>query len=298
MTAGMKTVVDSMFEKFKEMKSPDDEDGVVRAGGEKYQAISHMDFKATAPTIKDDNPDLDAHDRLFDVMMENYAHGSRKPRAIDTLYKYAFSFKEGSTRRKVYERGIRTATRLKRLPKEAAEVLAEIRAELRSFIWETPIQQMTRLDDKFTTIQQGGLSHANFRALWLDILEDIEECEKMDKKTPQQLYIAYLNKLTPTLRMSVMTKEWRLDGPNKLPRSPETHEEVAMACGMVLEERANITAAGDDHRHDRMMVVEPESSRPYQHSLGGNRTNPGAVRLLQGSVNPPHELLPAEGSGR
>ena len=178
------------MEKLKEIQSPGDEEGVVRATSEKFQAISHMDFKATAPTIRDDCADLDSHDRLFDVMISNYAHGARKPRAIDTLYKYAFSFKEGSTRRKVYDRIIRTATRKKRLPKEAAEVLAEIRAELRSFIWETPIQKMTRLDEKFTNISQGGLSHSNFRALWLDVLEDIEECKDMDKKTPQQLYIA------------------------------------------------------------------------------------------------------------
>ena len=116
MTAGMKDVVDSLMEKFKEIQGPGDEDGVVRAGAEKFQAISHMDFKATAPTIKDDNPDLDAHDRLFDVMIENYAHGSRKPRAIDTLYKYAFSFKEGSTRRKVYEKRSQNSDQTKEAP--------------------------------------------------------------------------------------------------------------------------------------------------------------------------------------
>jgi hypothetical protein len=94
------------MEKLKEIHGPGDEDGIVRAHSEKFQAISHMDFKAVAPTIRDDNADLEAHDRLFDVMMANYAHGGKKPRAIDTLYKYAFSFKEGSTRRKVYERAI------------------------------------------------------------------------------------------------------------------------------------------------------------------------------------------------
>jgi hypothetical protein len=189
------------------------------------------------------------------------------------LYKYAFSFKDGSTRRKVYERAMRTATRLNRLPGEAAAILEEIIAELRTFIWETDIQKMTRLDDKFNTLQQGGLSHACFRALWLYMLEDIEECEGMDKKTPQQLYIAYLNKLSPALRMSVMSKEWRLDGSGIPPRPPRTHQEVAKACGLVLEERADINAAGDD-RQDRMMVVEQMApSKPYQHSLGGNRTS-------------------------
>jgi hypothetical protein len=105
------------------------------------------------------------------------------------------------------------------------------------------------------------------------MLEDIEECVGMDKKTPQQLYIADLNKFAPTLRMSVMSKEWRLDGSGFPPRQPRTHQEVAKACGLVLEERADINAAGDD-RHDRMMVVEQVTpSKPYQHSLGGNRTS-------------------------
>jgi len=138
---GMKNVVDSMMEKFKEIQGPNDEDGISRAQSEKFQAISHMDFKTVAPTIRDDEADMDGHDRQFDVMISNYAHGRRKPRAIDTLHKYAFSFKEGSTRRKVYDKAMRTAIRKGRIPAEAAEVLAEIRAEVRTFIWEAEIQK-------------------------------------------------------------------------------------------------------------------------------------------------------------
>jgi hypothetical protein len=68
-TVGMKSVMDSMMEKFSEIQaSPKDEDGVTRAQSERFQAISHMDFKTVAPTIRDDEADMDGHDRRFDVM--------------------------------------------------------------------------------------------------------------------------------------------------------------------------------------------------------------------------------------
>jgi hypothetical protein len=232
-----------------------------------------MDFKTVAPVIRDDEPDMDGHDRRFDVMIDNYSHGGRKPRDVDRLHKYAFSFKEGSTRRKVYERAMREAIRLKRIPDQSGEVLKEIRAELRTFIWETEIQKMTRLDREFDQLVQGGLSHADFRALWLDKLEDIEECECMDKKTPQQLYIKYLNKISPVLRSSVLSKEWKIDGNDRPTRNPKTHQELARACGLVLEERADISASGSTHQDGIMVVESTAVGKPYQHQLGGNRTN-------------------------
>jgi hypothetical protein len=206
-------------------------------------------------------------------MIDNYSHGGKKPRDVDTLQKYAFSFKEGSTRRKVYDRMMREAMRMKRAPDDAAAVLAEIRVELRTYIWETEIQKMTRLDTEFNRLQQGGMKHADFRALWLDKLEDIAECTEMDKKTPQQLYIAYLNKITPTLRAAVLSKEWRIDGNNAPPRNPKTHQDIAKACGLVLEERADISCTGDSRQDNIMIVEQPPAGKPYHHQLGGNRTN-------------------------
>jgi hypothetical protein len=97
----MKGVVDGMMDKLSEIHNQGgrDEDGLTRSSSDRFQAISHMDFKSTVPTIRDDDPDMDAHDRKFDVMIENYSYGGKKPRDIDRLYKYASGFKEGSTRK-------------------------------------------------------------------------------------------------------------------------------------------------------------------------------------------------------
>ena len=70
---------------------------------------------------------------------------------------------------------------------ESKEVLAEIRKERRTYIWETPMQKMTRLDKEFETLEQGGLSHAGFRALW-EIKPQVMEENQMDMPTEQTLY--------------------------------------------------------------------------------------------------------------
>ena len=60
------------------------------------------------------------------------------------------------------------------------------RAILRTYIWETPMQKMVRLDQEFEMLQQGALSHADFRALWEDKLQDMIESD-MDMPTEQTL---------------------------------------------------------------------------------------------------------------
>jgi hypothetical protein len=226
-TTGLKGVVDGMMEFFSELQGIREDDGVTRSPSDRFQAISHLDFKSPIPTIRDDDPDMDGHDRRFDVMIESYSYGGRKPRDVHRLYKYASGFKEGSTRRTVYDKAMRTATRLHRIPKEAGEVLKEIREELRAFIWETRIQKMTRLDREFEALVQGGLTHSDFRALWLVKLEDMNECEFIDKMTPLQLYRKYLNKINPVLRSAVLSKEWKIDGEDTPGRNPTTHQELS-----------------------------------------------------------------------
>jgi hypothetical protein len=156
---------------------------------------------------------------------------------------YASGFKEGSTRRKVYENAVRRATKKGRIPEEAKEVFNEIRKELRTYIWETSMQKMTRLDKEFEALEQGGLSHADFRALFESKLQDMEE-SKMDMPSEQTLYRKYLVKINPELRVRVLSKEWKIDGEGKPPRTPTTHREVALAIGLLLEEKADIHATG------------------------------------------------------
>ena len=157
-------------------------------------------------------------------------------RGIDRLHVYGNGFKEGSTRRKVFDNYIRKATRGKRLPVDADNVLEEIQAELRTLIWETSLQKMTRLDYAFEALAQGGLSHADFRALFESLLMDMEESD-MDMPTPQTLYRRYLQKLNPELRIRILSKEWKIDGSSKPSRNPATYKDVAIAAGLLLEEK-------------------------------------------------------------
>ena len=136
-TAGMKGVMDGVMEKFSELQGVGTTGDPLRP--DRVQAISHMDFKTSAPTIRDDDPDLGTYDLKFNTMIECYSYGGKQPRDVDKLYKYAQGFKEGSTRKKVYELAFRKACRLKRIPHEAKAVLEEIQAQLRTFIWETKL---------------------------------------------------------------------------------------------------------------------------------------------------------------
>ena len=74
--------------------------------------------------------------------------------------------------------------------------LAEVRKKLRTYICETPMQKMVRLDQEFAALQQGALSHADFKTLWEDKLLDTIDAE-MDMPTEQTLFRNYLCKLNP-----------------------------------------------------------------------------------------------------
>ena len=106
------------------------------------------------------------------------------------------------------------------------------------------MQKMVRLDQEFTALQQGALSHADFRALWEDKLLDMIDAE-MDMPTEQTLFRNYLCKLNPEIRARVMSKDWKIDGEGRPARTPTTHEEVARAVSLLLEERADIHATGN-----------------------------------------------------
>ena len=90
------------------------------------------------------------------------------------------------------------------------------------------MQKMTRLDREFEALEQGGLSHADFRALFESKLQDMED-SAMDMPTEQTLYRKYLVKLNPELKVRVLQKEWKIDGEGRPPRMPNTHQEIARA---------------------------------------------------------------------
>ena len=86
------------------------------------------------------------------------------------------------------------------------------------------MQKKTRLDIEFEGLTQGGLSHADFRALWESKLEDWVEA-KMDMPTADTLYRKYLCKLNAELRRLVLSKDWRVDGEDNPPRKCKTWED-------------------------------------------------------------------------
>ena len=112
---------------------------------------------------------------------------------------YGNGFPKGSTRRRVFENYLRRQVTKGRIPTQAEEVMKEVRAELRTFLAETPLQKQCRLDGEYNALEQGGLSHADFRALWDSKLQDMEEA-KMDMPTEATLFRHYLRKLSRELR--------------------------------------------------------------------------------------------------
>ncbi len=145
-----------------------------------------LDFKKHLPVILDSDADNHRHDAALDDAMLCYSYGGETLRDIDRLLMYGDGFPLGSARHKVYSNCVRKAKRLKRIPQEAAGVLKEIRKQLGTFIWETELQKMTRLDREFDALVQGNMTHADFRALWDSKLQDMEE-SGMDMPTSSTL---------------------------------------------------------------------------------------------------------------
>ena len=114
--------------------------------------------------------------------------------------------------------------------------MAEIRKELRTFFWETNLQKLTRLDRELEGLEQGGLSHADFRALFDSKIQDMEEAS-MDMPSTHTLFRKYLQKLNPELRVKIQSKDYKIDGPELPPRAPKTYQDLGLAVIHALEER-------------------------------------------------------------
>ena len=106
---------------------------------------------------------------------------------------YGNTFKLGSTRRKVFQNGVRRAVKAGRIPKESLAVMEEIRKELHTYIWETSLQKIFRVEKEFERLEQGTMSHADFRALFESKLEDLKEAGiDVNRWDEQTLYRHYL----------------------------------------------------------------------------------------------------------
>ena len=138
------------------------------------------------------------------------------------------------------------------------------------------MQKMVRLDRDFDSLQQGALSHADFRALWEDKLLDMEDA-KMDMPTEQTLYRKYMCKLNPEIRTRVLSKDWKVDGEGYPARAPKTHQEVARAVSLLLEERADIHATGTTGYEGVMSIDNGVSASAAGLSTGGKAGKKGVL---------------------
>jgi hypothetical protein len=136
-----------------------------------------------------------------------------------------------------------------RLPHEAAAVLEEIKTRMKEDIRETKFQSQFRIGAEFKALSMAGRNHADFRSMFEQKLGEMHEygCAP-DEPT---LFREYFAKISDDLRSHIRMREWRLDPVDDLTgrraetRDPQTWEEVAKCCVMVLETRCDVKAPKD-----------------------------------------------------
>ena len=104
-------------------------------------------------------------------------------------------------------------------------MLTEMKAKLRSMIFETTFQREDRLEKEFEALQMGRTSHAEFRSLWEEKLNECLEAGvyRADEATYEaRLKRKYLSKISAELRSTVLGKVWMLDGEDKPSRKPNS----------------------------------------------------------------------------
>ena len=107
---------------------------------------------------------------------------------------------------------------------------------------ETVLQKQTRIEAQFEALQQGNLKHADFRILFEVKLQDMRE-SGIEIPREDTLYRKYLGKMNPDYLVHLLSKDWRIDGPDKPARKPMTYREIGRAVTLLLEERQDIHAS-------------------------------------------------------
>ena len=202
-------------------------------------------------------------------MIATMSYGGRPPRKIDKLHMYRRGFRDGSVRKGVYEHEMRKAVLAQRDQNEPLEVLAEIQAKLREYLWETSMTRQSRLDAEFDRLQQGSIRHSEFKLAWEKQLQSMKEAA-MEIPGKETLYRKYLAKLNPSYRTPLMQKDWRLDGPDLPARRFTTWQEIAKAVNLMLEERQDIQASSSTG--DKFMALAEDM--PSITSGGKSRGGP------------------------
>ena len=218
-----------------------------RADGRNVTAMTGVKYEHTLPVLLDKDWDFEKHLRVFEGILHCTAvsGGRTRVRPLDELMLYRQCFEPGGVRRMTFEQMYDKAHKQRRLPHEAAEVLAEIRTRLRKMLKLTPYEHRERLDGEFARLQQGRSSHAEFRAKWENLIDDMQDAGMsiaiQDRpEVKADLCRMYCRKLTDDLRSAVMNKIWNLDGDERPERKPSTWEEVAECVEMELMARTDV----------------------------------------------------------
>ncbi len=113
-------------------------------------------------------------------------------------------------------------------PKEAYEVLLR---DLRSVMPETSLELKLRKKLEFHALEQGRGGHVDFYAKFKKLLFELKDakCFNLDD---EDLYLAYITKLSPQLRGEVMRRK-HLFGGEAMPRGARTWEESKLVCDEV-----------------------------------------------------------------
>ena len=208
---------------------------------------------------------------LFETMIETWSIGGKKPRPIDILHMYGKGFPLGSTRHRVFNNHVRIAMRAKRINNEPLAILQEFNDDLRTYIWETVLQKQTRIEAQFEALQQGNLKHADFRILFEVKLQDMRE-SGIEIPREDTLYRKYSGKMNSDYRVHLLSKDWRIDGPDKPARKPMTYREIGRAVALLLEERQDIVASSTSS--DQLMSLNDKVvSQAKQPDHGGGAAN-------------------------
>ena len=210
-------------------------------------------------------------------VMALQSFGRTGQRPIDLLVAYRQALIAGSIRLRIYDTIHDRANRQGLIPEQAMVVLEEIKDRMKD-IKETPFQTQIRLDNDFKGLTMGGRPHAEFRSLFEQKIDEMEEFECL--VSPAALCRAYLTKITPDLRQAVMYREWPLDPGDgdkaSMHRAPVTWQEVARCCVLVLEKRMDIKAP-----HDSLCMINDQDNLP------------GPGRRKKEKVNATSEVVPA-----
>ena len=145
--------------------------------------------------------------------------GRHTIRGIDLIVGYKRCLPEGSVRRRTMDTMLNKAHKKGLMPHRATEVMEEIKKRMKEDFKETSFQVQSRLDEDFAQLRQAGRTHADFRSLFGQKVDEMEE--KDCAPDSSKLCRAYLTKIDDRLREGVLYRDWDLDG-NGIHRQPRT----------------------------------------------------------------------------